>query len=89
MAELRRLMFANVYKNPKAKTEEMKAKEMLKKLYAYYVEHPEKMSEEYLALIRKGERLDRVVCDYISGMTDQYSMNRFRELFIPKSWGIY
>lgn len=89
MAELRRLMFANVYKNPKAKTEEMKAKEMLKKLYAYYVEHPEKMSEEYLALIQKGERLERVVCDYISGMTDQYSMNRFRELFIPKSWGIY
>ena len=26
--------------------------------------------------------------DYISGMTDQYSLETFRELFIPKRWSV-
>ena len=29
------------------------------------------------------------VCDYLSGMTDQYSMAKFRKIFIPKSWEVY
>ena len=44
---------------------------------------------EYLELIEKrNEREERVVCDYIVGMTDQYSINKFSELFIPKSWQV-
>ena len=32
---------------------------------------------------------EQAVCDYISGMTDQYSMEKFREIYIPKSWEVY
>ena len=45
---------------------------------------------EYAELIReRGETADRVICDYISGMTDQYSISRFKEIFVPKSWSKY
>ena len=88
MAQLRQLMFDNVYRNPKAKTEESKAKEMLKKLYTYYTDRPDKMSGEYQNLIRQGEPLERVVCDYISGMTDQYSIEKFKEIFVPRGWDV-
>lgn len=90
MMELRSIMFQNVYTNPAAKKEEKKAIHMLSQLYSYYNEHPEAMSREYQDLIHlKGVPKYQAVCDYLSGMTDQFSMERFREIFIPKSWEVY
>ena len=86
MEELREIMFAQVYRNPIAKSEEVKAKRMLGELYKYYIENPELMTAEYQELIQSGEKVDRVVCDYISGMTDQYSINKFEEIFVPLGW---
>lgn len=82
-------MFKHVYRNPKAKGEEARARNMLQELYYYYSRHLEMLPGEYLELIEKrNEREERVVCDYIAGMTDQYSINKFSELFIPKSWQV-
>lgn len=89
MRMLRQLMFDNVYKNPVAKKEEQKAKRMLMELYEYYSSHINKLPDEYQRLISRGEKEERVVCDYISGMTDQYSMHHFEELFVPKAWAVY
>lgn len=89
MMDLRKIMFQNVYLNPKAKKEEAKAIDMLSKLYEYYMEHPQKMSKEYVNLIVTGTSLNQAVCDYLSGMTDQYSMQKFQEIFIPKAWEVY
>ena len=66
-----------------------KGVKMLTELYEYYIEHPEAMSAEYREMIAKGEKKTQVVCDYLSGMTDQYSMDKFREIYIPKSWEVY
>lgn len=90
LKELRAIMFRVVYRNPIAKKEETKAINMLKELYRYYSAHPEAMSREYRDLIHiRGEEKAQVVCDYLSGMTDQYSMAKFREISIPKSWEVY
>lgn len=89
MQELRKFMFVHVYHNPLAKTEEGKAVGMIQSLYEYYEKHVEKLPAEYIDLIEKrGEQTQRVICDYISGMTDQYSIQKFSELFIPKSWQV-
>lgn len=90
MMELREIMFQNVYENPVAKKEEDKAVKMLSELYEYYIEHPEAMSREYRELIlHRKEKKEQVVCDYLSGMTDQYSMEKFREIYIPKAWEVF
>ncbi len=86
MQTLRSFMFENVYRNPRAKGEEAKAKRMLQELYRYYQARPGEMPEEYIQLLEKGERQERVVCDYIAGMTDQYSTRKFQELYVPKAW---
>ena len=88
MRDLRAFLFEHLYSNPVAKSEESKASSMVKQLYEYYAADPARLPEEYRRLIGRGEEPERVVCDYISGMTDQYSMHIFGELFIPKSWGI-
>ena len=89
LRDLRNIMFQNVYLNPIAKEEEEKAENLVEALYGYYSTRPDKMSEEYKRLLEDGEEMNRVVCDYISGMTDQYSMEKFRDIFVPKGWSVY
>lgn len=86
--ELRKFMFENLYKNPIAKSEEVKAKAMLEQLYHYYMDHIEILPAKYLRMYEEGEDKGRVVCDYIAGMTDQFAINRFNEYFLPKAWQV-
>ena len=87
MHALRSFMFSNVYTNPIAKGEEVKARNMLEGLFSYYTEHPEELSDEFKAMLASGrDPLEIVVCDYISGMTDQYAIYKFEEYFVPKAW---
>lgn len=86
--ELREFMFENVYRNPKCKSEESKAKIMIEKLYRYFLDKPERLPEDYLALADRFD-VETAVCDYIAGMTDKYCTDLFINLYVPKSWSIY
>lgn len=87
MKGLRAYMFESVYKNPVAKGQESKAESMVKSLYDYYLNHRDMLPQEFTYLIEElGEEPERVVCDYISGMSDQYSVMKYKEIFIPKFW---
>ncbi|MBE5941004.1 MAG: deoxyguanosinetriphosphate triphosphohydrolase [Lachnospiraceae bacterium] len=86
MTGLRSFLFENVYTNPVAKGEEGKAKRMLQELFHYYVTKPEKMPEEYVAMMEAGQDREIVVCDYIAGMTDNYAVMKFQEAFEPSGW---
>lgn len=88
MRDLRCFMFDHVYKNPIAKSEESKARILIKELYYHYMEHMELVPEKYTKMLESGEKMERVVCDYISGMTDQYAITKFREYFMPQAWQI-
>ena len=88
MIELRKFMFENVYKNPVAKGEEVKAKAMIEQLFHYYMDHVELLPGKYLRMLDEGEKQQRVVCDYIAGMTDQYAITKFSEYFLPQAWQV-
>lgn len=89
MQGLRHFMFEHVYKNPVAKAEEQKAQNMLKVLFEYYNRHLQELPEEYRNYIEvHGEEPERVVCDYIAGMTDQYAIAKFEEIYLPKAWRV-
>jgi len=85
MDELREFMFDNVYIGSKAKKDEMKAQNIIKELYNYLKKRPEFLSEEAAKMLQHSD-IDRVVCDYIAGMTDRYAVKKFHEIFIPESW---
>ena len=86
LMELRRFMFEKVYENPIAKGEETKAKAMLKQLFYFYKDHIDYMPEKFIQMLEEGEKEERVVCDYIAGMTDKYAVDKYTELFIPMGW---
>ena len=87
MADMRKFMFENVYTNPIVKGEETKAERLTENLYGYYHRHPELLPNEYLQLMNeRGDSLERVVCDYVSSMSDRFAINKFTEIFMPSSW---
>jgi len=74
--KLREWMFENVYNDDCiAKVEEIKAKRVIRELFYLYCGMLENICEK--------DRIERVVTDYISGMTDRYAVERFKENFIP------
>ncbi|MBE5842257.1 MAG: deoxyguanosinetriphosphate triphosphohydrolase [Butyrivibrio sp.] len=86
--KLRTFMFDRVYTNPIAKGQEGKVEEMIKILYQYYLEHIEKLPDYLQNMLEEGETKERIVCDYVSSMTDRYSIAVFEEVYIPHTWGV-
>lgn len=83
--ELHDFMFVAVYKNPVCKGEEVKAVAMLEKIYEHYSNNPQEMPYQYYQTAQN-ESIDRGVCDYIAGMSDNYSLKVFNQIYVPKFW---
>lgn len=84
MWDLRQFMFDRVYLASRAKAEEVKAGSIVKWLYCYFMENTLELPEEFKKMLIKSGS-ERVICDYIAGMTDRYAINKFKELFIPEA----
>ena len=89
--------YKNIYQNPKKSTQDEKIKTMFRAVLTECLEELgsnkkvtginhwfNSMSAEYKEMTPK----PRVVADYVSGMTDDYLMNAYKEIVIPKSFGI-
>ena len=80
-------MYSDIYTNPIAKSEESKVDGILGKLYDYYTASADRLPEDFRTVIER-EGIERAACDYISGMTDSYAMEKYGELFIPFAWTV-
>jgi dGTPase len=80
---LRTFLFDRVYLRKDASTEQKKAIDLVRSLFAYYLEHPEAVPAEYLAT--PGDLPTRIA-DYIAGMTDRFALRTYEQLFLPQSW---
>ena len=87
LKELRSFMFERVYRNPVAKGQESKAKDMLQRLFEYYYTNPDQLPEDFHPQM-SFDGLERTVCDYIAGMTDNYAVDKYTEIFIPAGWHV-
>ena len=59
-----------------------KAKRFIEELFKIYVEKPQQLPPHIHIRIKK-EFVQRVVCDYIAGMTDRYALDEYKKLFDP------
>lgn len=88
---LRAFMFREVYTNDMVKGENTKLEHIMTDLLDYLVAHPEVMPIDHRRLYRDtAEETDvrRQAIDYIAGMTDDFLIRTYRNLFIPKAWAI-
>jgi dGTPase len=79
-AELRRYLFRHLYSNPVVAVPNQRAGEMLEDLFRYFLTHPKEIGES--SRKRAGQTgWPRAICDYLSGMTDRYTLLEHQRLF--------
>jgi dGTPase len=83
---LRDFLYDRVYESDVIKGEFRKAKKILKDLYEYYMEHIEEVFEDIP--VEKKINRNRMVCDFIAGMTDSFALMTYERLFLPQQWTV-
>jgi dGTPase len=81
--ELRRYLFRHLYSNPVVAVPNQRAARMLEDLFRHFVKHPEEIGESSRQRARH-TGWPRAICDYISGMTDRYTLLEHQRLFKGK-----
>jgi len=84
---LRDFMYATVYVDKTAKAEEQKVDKVIGELYEYYLAHVDQMSNFYVQLAYQDDP-ERAVTDYISGMSDEFAIRTFEDVFVPRKWHV-
>ena len=85
MEILREFLFECVYFNPFVQKEFQKAKRIVAELYFKFLED-ETLFVQETGFTSSYDTKERMVCDFIAGMTDRYALNLYQRLFLPKRW---
>ena len=84
---LRDFLYRNVYEGDESKREFKKARKILYDLYNYYMEHTEEIFREFPEEMVNDK--ERMVCDFIAGMTDRFAIMMFEQKFMPQPWVVF
>lgn len=84
--ELKTFMYEQVYPSPAILEEVRRAKGVLAGLMDQYLRLPERLPAFYRR-IAESEGVVRACCDYVAGMTDEFAMDHYRDLIMPRPWG--
>ena len=82
MNSLRSFMFSNVYLDERSRIQGERIEIMLSLLFEYYMKNTDVINE-HIKIYDGKESLNRMVIDYVAGMTDQFAIEKFEELFLP------
>ncbi|HJV66325.1 MAG TPA: deoxyguanosinetriphosphate triphosphohydrolase [Geomonas sp.] len=81
-AELKRFLYQNLYRHYKVERMRVKAERYLGELFEMYIKHPTLLPLRHQMKMEREGR-ERVICDYIAGMTDRFALDEFKRLFEP------
>ncbi len=83
IGELRRFLYAQLYRHPRIAGTMDRAKNVLSDLFHHYMAHPEDLDYGWRELARDAPPKDqaRCVCDFIAGMTDRFALHTHGRLF--------
>jgi len=81
--ELKRFLFENLYRHHRVRRMAVKAEKILRELFTAFTADPQLLPSNVRAHL-SGHSTERVICDYIAGMTDRYAIREYRMLFSPE-----
>jgi dGTPase len=84
---MRDFLYKYIYEGEVTKREFKKAKKILVDLYNYYLKHTEEAVREFPQ--RKERDRERIVCDFVAGMTDRFALMTYERLFLPQPWTVF
>lgn len=80
--QLKLFLYKNLYRHYKVERMRIKAERFLTMLFENYLQNPTLLPASYQDKYDQYGR-QRVVCDYIAGMTDRYALDEYKRLFDP------
>lgn len=84
--QLKDFLMRNFYRHPRVMRMAGKAQRLLTELFHAYREEPLQLPFEIQARIQRGpDAAERVICDYLAGMTDRYAISEYKKLFDPEA----
>ena len=83
LTELKSFLFKNMYRHPRVLRMDFKAEMYLTNLFEAYMSNNELLPPSVLSKKHLGDK-KRLVCDYISGMTDRFAISEYQNLFSPE-----
>ena len=81
---LKSFLYENFYRHPRVMRMSYKAHYILARLFNAYCEQP-RILPRSVQTRTKTAPLQRVVCDYVAGMTDRFAMQEYDKLFDPEA----
>jgi dGTPase len=61
-----------------------KARRVLEAIFTAYVKEPAQLPDSVqVRIAAENEPMERIVCDYIAGMTDRFALDEYARLFDP------
>ncbi|BDG07004.1 deoxyguanosinetriphosphate triphosphohydrolase [Anaeromyxobacter paludicola] len=85
---LRDFLYRRVYENPVVHDEFVKAQRILRDVFTWCREDPERCAIRFGVAPRDGEPPERAITDFVSGMTDRFALETWDGLFRPRPWAI-
>jgi dGTPase len=80
--ELKRFLRQRLYRHYKVERMRLKAQRFLTILFESYTQNPTLLPRNYQEKCKTLGR-ERVICDYIAGMTDRFALDEYKRLFEP------
>ncbi len=80
--QLKDFLGNNLYNHYRVKRMSSKAKMVVDRLFRAYVENTMLLPKKYQKKLEE-ESQERIICDYIAGMTDRYALDEYKKLFDP------
>ena len=84
---LRGYLYNHVYTNSAAKAENGRVHSLIRALYEHFCRRVEELPAD-IARNPRGEPIERLVVDYIAGMTDHYAIETFERIYVPRLWSV-
>lgn len=81
--QLKQYLYARMYNHYRVRRMKNKAKRILESLFHAYQEDPGILPTHYQNKMKE-EGKERIICDYIAGMTDRFAIEEYAKLFDPK-----
>ncbi|MCK4535664.1 MAG: deoxyguanosinetriphosphate triphosphohydrolase, partial [Desulfuromonadales bacterium] len=80
--QLKRFLYDRLYRHYKVERMRIKAERFLKRIFESYMDCPTLMPVSYQDRFAEHGK-ERVICDYVAGMTDRYALDEYKRLFEP------
>ena len=77
--ETKEFLHVYLYDSPVLSSDRARLEELISELFRFWLAHPEELPQSYQEQL-PGEKPERIVCDYIAGMTDNFILREYERV---------